>query len=325
MSYLETTRDVYRAAAQTVQPSLCCTPGPRFQLPGLDVPEVMEEMNYGCGTTVHLQDMSPGIDILYIGVGGGLEALQFSYFTRRPNSVIAVDSVPEMIDKARANLQIAHERNDWFKPEFVQFEQGDALKLPLPDERVDVAAQNCLFNIFTPEDLDVALREVHRVLKPGGRLSISDPICEKPIPEHLKDDERLRAECLSGALPLQAYLQRIVRAGFGTIEVRSRRPYRVLDRRRYDTNEDLVLESVEIVAVKTPVPKDGACVFAGETVIYVGDDEAFDDGKGHLVTRDIPLDVCRKTAGVFRSMEREDLIVTEPTWHYGGGGVLLGG
>lgn len=73
-------------------------------------------MNYGCGTTVHLQDMRPAIDILYIGVGGGLEALQFAYFTRRANSVIAVDSVQEMIDRARANLRLAESTNDWFRP-----------------------------------------------------------------------------------------------------------------------------------------------------------------------------------------------------------------
>ena len=111
-----------------------------------------------------------------------------------------------------------------------------------------------------------------------------------------------------------------MRAGFGTIEIRSRRPYRVLDRRRFGVDADLLLESVEIVAVKNPVPADGPCVFAGETVIYVGEDQAFDDGRGHLVQRDVPLAVCRKTAGNLKRLGRVDLIVTEPTWHYGGGG-----
>ena len=320
MSYLDTAHRLYRDAAASVHKSLCCTTGTRFQLPGLTVPRAMEEMNYGCGTTVHLQDLSPGLDVLYIGVGSGLEALQFAYFARRPRSVIAVDRVPEMLEVARTNFAEAERVNPWFQSEFVELLEGDAFALPLPDGRIDLVAQNCLFNIFTQQHLDVALAEVARVLKPGGRLVLSDPICEQPIPQRLRDDERLRAECLSGALPLDEYLGAIVRAGFGTLEIRSRRPYRVLDRRRFGVETDLLLESVEVVAVKGAVPSDGPCVFAGETVIYVGDDEAFDDGRGHVVQRDVPLAVCRKTAAALKRVGSVDLIVTLPTWHYAGGG-----
>ncbi len=320
MSYLETTHRLYRDAAAHVQKSLCCTSGPRFRLPGLAIPPAMAEMNYGCGTTVHVQDLSPSLDVLYIGVGSGLEALQFAYFTRRPRSVLAVDRVPEMLEVARRNLAEAERTNAWFRSAFVELLEGDALALPLPDARVDLAAQNCLFNIFTPEHLDVALSEVARVLRPGGRLVLSDPICEQGIPQRLREDERLRAECLSGALPLDQYLEHIVRAGFGTIEIRSRRPYRVLDRRRFAVAADLLLESLEAVAIKGPVPSDGPCVFAGETVIFVGEAESYDDGRGHLVQRDVPLLVCRKTAATFRALGREDLVVTSPTWHYAGGG-----
>ncbi len=320
MSYLDTAHHVYREAAAKIQRSLCCTTAPRFQLPGLQVPPAMEEMNYGCGTTVHLQDLAPSLDILYIGVGSGLEALQFAYFTRRASSVIAVDRVPEMLEVARRNFSAAERANDWFRSEFVELVEGDALSLPLPDERVDLAAQNCLFNIFTPEHLDTALAEVARVLKPGGKMVLSDPICEQSIPPKLRSDERLRAECLSGALPLDEYIAHVVRAGFGTLEIRSRRPYRVLDRRRFALDRHIFLESVEIVATRGPVPDDGPCVFAGETVMFVGDDDVFDDGRGHVVARDIPFPVCRKTAAAFRALGREDLVVTPPTWHYAGGG-----
>jgi len=104
------------------------------------------------------------------------------------------------------------------------------------------------------------------------------------------------------------------------VEIRARRPYRVLDRARYSVEQDILLESVEAVAVRSAVPEDGACVFAGETVIYVGGDKSFNDGRGHVIQRDVPLSVCRKTADRLRSLARNDLIVTAPTWHYAGGG-----
>lgn len=320
-SYLETTRDLYREAAAEPQAALCCTSSKPYDLPGLTIPTEMSEMNYGCGTTVHLRDLRSDMTVLYVGVGGGggMEALQFAYVTRRPGSVIAVDSVPEMLDKARANFTIAAAHNDWFDPSFVDLRQGDALDLPVADGSVDLAAQNCLFNIFVRDDLGHALREIRRTLRPGGQLVISEPVCDQPIPEDLRRDERLRAMCLSGAVPLEAYVAAIAAAGFGTIEVRSRQPYRVLDRRRYGIDADILLESVELAAFKDPVPEDGPCVFTGRTVFYTGEG-SFDDGAGHVVMPEVPLAVCDKTARWFESQERDDLFVTGSTYHYGGGG-----
>lgn len=318
--YLETVRDVYAEAALTPQPKLCCTTSPIWRLPGLRVPTVMQEMNYGCGTTVHPADLGPEDTLLYVGVGGGMEALQLAYFARRPGGVVAVDAVPAMLKKARANFQVAAEENPWFDPAFVSLRESDALALPVPDASVDVAAQNCLFNVFTREHLDRALAEMYRVLKPRGRLSLSDPIATRPIPAHLAADPRLRAECLSGALTYEEYIAAIVRAGFGTVEVRARVPYRVLDRERYSLDEHLLLESVEVVAIKDPMPEDGPCVFTGRTAIYFGPEESFDDGKGHLLTRDLPLAVCDKTAEALRRLERPDLLLTGSTFHYRGGG-----
>ena len=78
---------------------------------------------------------------------------------------------------------------------------------------VDLAAQNCLFNIFVEDDLKTALGEMRRVLRRGGQLLISDPISEEPIPERLRTDERLRAMCLSGAVSLEEYVDYITGAG----------------------------------------------------------------------------------------------------------------
>jgi len=319
-SYLDVAADFYREAALDPQEQLCCTTTPVWKLPDLDVPKAMIEMNYGCGTTVNLQDLDAGMSVVYVGVGAGLEALQFAYFTRTKGSVIAVDRVPEMLGLAQRNFEEAAELNTWFDPSFIDLRLGDALALPVDDNSVDVAAQNCLFNIFVEEDLRKALREMRRVLKPVGKLVLSDPVSPEPLPPHLQEDDRLRAMCLSGAQTYDHYLELLVDAGFGTIEVRSRQPYRVLDRERYGLDHDIILESVEIAAIADPIPADGACIFTGRTAIYVGPQETFDDGAGHVLPRDMPMPVCDKTAAKLSALERPDIVVTESTFHYRGGG-----
>jgi len=331
MGYKQTTRELYREAAVTPDPGLCCTTTPVWRLPDLVVPERMLEMNYGCGTTVHPRDLVGQPTVLYVGVGGGMELLQFAYFSRKPGGVVGIDPVAEMREASRTNLAEAAARNPWLREEYVTLLDADALDLSLADGSVDVAAQNCLFNIFETAppgsangqargDLERALSEMHRVLKPAGRLSMSDPVASWPIPEHLRADETLRAQCISGCLPYKRYIDRIVEAGFGSAEVRSRRPYRLLDRGRYDLDRDLLLESIEVCAFKVPVPGDGPCVFTGRTAIYTGPEASFDDGKGHVLTRDLPYPVCDKTAAALAGLGHPELTVTDPTWHYAGGG-----
>ena len=320
-TYLETTKDLYREAALTPDVGLCCTTTPVWQLPGLDIPKKMLEMNYGCGSTVHPRDLVNDPTILYVGAGGGMELLQFAYFSRRPGATIGIDAVTEMLDASRENFKEAEKLNPWFKSEFVDLRKGDALDLSsVEDETVDVAAQNCLFNIFHQEDLKKALNEMYRVLKPRGRLVLSDPICNTKMPESLKQDERLRALCLSGAIPLWDYIKMITDAGFGTVEVRAKRPYRILSPKHYDTPETIFIESVEICAIKDPMPEDGPCVFTGKAAIYFGNEEYFDDDKGHILMPNQPLAICDKTAGAIGSLGSEDIFISESTWFYDGGG-----
>jgi len=320
LSYLETTREYYRQVAETPEPGLCCTTTPRWALPGLHVPARMEEMNYGCGTTVHARDLVDSPTVLYVGVGGGLELLQFAWFSRRDGAVLGVDPVARMREAAAENLAAAERENDWFRAPFVDLREGDALDLPIESGSVDVCAQNCLFNIFEESDLERALAGMHRVLRPGGRFVLSDPVSPGELPAHLRDDQRLRAMCLSGAITFERYLELLVQAGFGTIEVRARRPYRVLDPARYGTEQPILLESVEVAAIKDPVPEDGACVFTGRTAVYFGTEPAMDDGRGHVMLRDQPLAVCDKTAAALQALGRTDLLVTPSTWFYDGGG-----
>lgn len=319
-TYLETTKDVYRKAALEPDVGLCCTTTPIWELPGLKIPTIMQQMNYGCGSTVHPRDLSNDPRILYVGVGGGMELLQFAYFSRQKAGVIGVDVVDEMLEASATNFEVAEQENPWFDRSFVDLRKGDALSLPIEDGSIDVAAQNCLFNIFTLDDLKLALAEMYRVLKPHGRLVLSDPICEQDMPESLRNDETLRALCLSGSLPLQDYIDLITEAGFGTVEIRARRPYRILDPSSYATDKQLYIESVEVCAIKDPMPADGPCVFTGQTAIYFGKDEYLDDNDGHVMLKDSPLAVCDKTAANLKALGRDDLFVSESTYYYDGGG-----
>ncbi|MCT7949231.1 arsenosugar biosynthesis arsenite methyltransferase ArsM [Ancylothrix sp. C2] len=320
MSYLETTAKFYAEVAETPQVGLCCVQSSPMQLPGLKVPKEMQDMNYGCGTTVHPAELTGNPTVLYVGVGGGLEALQFAYFTRRPGGTMAIEPVASMREAAMRNLKIAAQENAWFDVSFVEIREGDAFNLPVADASVDVVAQNCLFNIFEPEDLTKALQEVYRVLKPGGRLLMSDPIATRSIPEHLQKDQRLRAMCLSGALTYDEYIERIIGVGFGQVEIRAKRPYRLLDKQTYQLENDLLLESLDSVSFKVAVPPDGACVFTGKTAIYTGTQDYFDDNNGHILQRGIPAAVCDKTAKNLSGSNPDQILITDSTWHYVGGG-----
>ena len=125
---------------------------------------------------------------------------------------------------------------------------------------------------------------------------------------------------MSGALPLKDYIKMITDIGFGTVEIRAKRPYRILDPRNYDTHKLIYIESVEVCAIKDPMPADGPCVFTGKTAIYFGSEEQFDDNQGHVMLPNQPLAVCDKTGGNLAKLNREDLFISESTYFYDGGG-----
>ena len=320
MSYLDTTHDVYKKAALSPDIGLCCTTNPIWELPGLKIPKIMQEMNYGCGSTVHARDLTNNPKTLYVGVGGGMELLQFAYFSRQKEGVIGVDVVDEMLEASKKNFIEAELQNPWFSKEFVSLKKGDALNLPVEDNSIDVAAQNCLFNIFKIEDLKKAISEMYRVLKPHGKLVMSDPTCEQPMNQSLREDERLRALCLSGSIPIADYVKMLTDAGFGTIEIRARKPYRILDPLHYNTKEIIYIESIEVAAIKDPMPADGPCIFTGKAAIFYGKEDYLDDKAGHVLLKNQPLAICDKTATALSNLNRNDIYISESTFHYDGGG-----
>lgn len=320
MSYLDATNTLYKEAALTPDVGLCCTTNPIWELPGLKIPKIMQEMNYGCGSTVNARDLTNEPKMLYVGVGGGMELLQFAYFNRTKGGVVGVDVVDEMLEASRKNFKEAEKLNPWFKSEFVDLQKGDALNLNVADNSIDVAAQNCLFNIFKAEDLKRAIQEMYRVLKTHGKLVMSDPTCEQEMNDELRNDDRLRALCLSGSLPIAEYVKALTDCGFGTIEIRARKPYRILNPGAYPTDELIYIESIEVAAIKDPMPADGPCIFTGKAAIYYGDEDYFDDELGHILLKNQPLAICDKTAGALAALGRNDIFISESTYHYDGGG-----
>ncbi len=311
--YKQAVQDFYAAAAVKADPSLCCVDGAVWSFPGLAFPPRMLEMNYGCGSTVHPSDLSGEEPVLYVGVGGGVEALQFAYFRRRPGGVIAVDPVAEMREAAGRNLEEAARMNPWFRPEFVRIVEGTAESLPVEDGSVGVVAQNCLFNVFTDADLARALAEVERALAIGGRFSCSDPIATSPIPEALKRNATLRARCISGCTSYERYLAALHASGFQRLLVRARRPYRLLLPAEFpELEKPILLESLEVLAIKTGGTAPQPDVFTGRHVVYVGADR-FAAHDGNSFPAGIPLHVSDRLAAELG--ERPDFVVTPPTYH----------
>ena len=279
----------------------------------------MLQMNYGCGTTVDPRDLEAGDTVLYVGVGGGLEALQFAYFTRRPGAVVAVDPVAAMRQRARDNFAEAARLNPWFRPEFITLLDGSALELPAAAASVGLVAQNCLFNVFTRAHLDRALAEVVRVLRPGGKFCTSDPVTPAPLPAALADDATLPARCISGCQTLPDYLAALTGAGLARVEVRARAPYRCLHPTEYPAlAAPVMLESVEVVAYKLPPGEDGPEVFTGRTATYAGPRDRIDDGRGHVLRRGIPASVS--DAAAERLRRNPEVVLTGPTYHVRGAG-----
>ena len=244
----------------------------------------------------------PGNLVLDIGCGNGRNMEGYD-----KNHVYGIDTCPEFVE-------ICNERG-------FQVLQANMCHIPFPDNYFDHLLCIASFHHLSTEERRLeALREMHRVLKPHGRLVMSDPTCEQPMNDELRNDDRLRALCLSGSLSIADYVKALTDAGFGTIEIRARKPYRILDPKNYPTDELIYIESIEVAAIKDPMPEDGPCIFTGKAAIYYGDDDYFDDGLGHTLLKNQPLAICDKTAKALQDLGRDDIFFSPSTFHYDGGG-----
>jgi SAM-dependent methyltransferase len=204
-------REQYGKVAR--QDASCCgSPGDAalamgYQPEDLDALPEGANLGLGCGNPTALAALRPGETVADLGSGAGIDCLLAARRVGPTGRVIGIDMTDEMIARAQENAARAGLGN-------VEFHQGEIEALPLPDASVDVVLSNCVLALVP--DKARAFREIARVLRPGGRLAISDIVLERPLPPALRG--HAGAECLGGALPRAEYLQLIQAAGL--VEVR---------------------------------------------------------------------------------------------------------
>lgn len=167
-------------------------------------------LGLGCGNPTALADIKEGETILDLGSGGGIDCFLAARLTGKTGKVIGVDMTEKMINLARKNADEGGYDN-------VEFRLGDLEQLPLEDNTVDLIISNCVINLAP--DKARAFGEAYRVLKPGGRIMVSDLVVTEKLPEHIRKSFEAWAGCLAGAMIREEYLDVIKSAGFEKISI----------------------------------------------------------------------------------------------------------
>lgn len=173
-------------------------------------------MGLGCGNPIALASLKKGETVLDLGSGGGIDVFLAANKVGEKGWVIGVDMTPEMIRKAKSNVRKGGYKN-------VEFRLGEIENLPVDDESVDIIISNCVINLST--DKEKVFQEAYRVLKPKGRMIISDIVTDKELPEDIKRSFPAWADCIAGALVRKDYLNAIKKAGFSRIKVLAENVY----------------------------------------------------------------------------------------------------
>jgi len=198
--------------------SSCCDDSKPYTVADHPVPEA--ELGLSCGNPVAFSHLRPGDVVLDLGSGAGKDVFLAAEKVGDAGRVIGVDMTPEMLALARKNAVKFFATTGLSN---VEFREGPIEELPLQDASVDVVISNCVINL-SPDKPQV-FREVHRVLKPGGRMIVSDIVLNRPLPESAKNDADLYAACIAGALLREEYLDAIRCAGFARVELLSDHTY----------------------------------------------------------------------------------------------------
>jgi SAM-dependent methyltransferase len=181
-----------------------------------DLPDSVTESFAGCGNPVALASLQEGDVVLDLGSGAGLDAFMAARKVGPKGGVIGVDMTTEMTEKARLNAEKIGVEN-------VEFRQGDIEALPVENEAVDVIISNCVINLAP--DKSKVFTEAFRVLRPGGRMLISDIVLEATLPKEVRDEVASYTGCLGGAILKEEYLQLMRDAGFVDVKIVGESPF----------------------------------------------------------------------------------------------------
>jgi SAM-dependent methyltransferase len=168
------------------------------------------DLGLGCGNPQAIASLKPGEVVVDLGSGGGIDCFLAAKQVGENGRVIGVDMTPEMIDRARENTWNAGTRN-------VEFRLGEIEHLPIADATVDIVMSNCVINLSP--DKPAVFSEAFRILKPGGRLAISDIVATAPLPDEVRENVELHVGCVAGAATIDETRAMLAAAGFEQIRV----------------------------------------------------------------------------------------------------------
>lgn len=203
------------------------------------IPEEAMLASLGCGNPTALAELRLGETVLDLGSGGGIDVLLSARRVGPTGKAYGLDMTDEMLALANENKRKAGLEN-------IEFLKGEIEKIPLPDNSVDVVISNCVINLSA--DKDQVLREAFRVLKPGGRFAVSDVVTRGEINPEIRKSVLLWVGCVAGALEEVDYTKKLIKAGFGEIDIEPTRIYRVEDAR-----EMLAAEGIDVDAIAPQV------------------------------------------------------------------------
>jgi arsenite methyltransferase len=311
----------YGKAAVEVEACLCPPVSYDRELLKVIPVEILDK-DYGCGDPS--QYIGAGETVLDLGSGSGKACYIMSQIVGAGGKVIGVDFNPPMLALARNYQNSIGDQLGYHNVEFRRgriqdlktnlelvdsYLQGnpvrsvaDLAKLEeyenkiraeqplIADESIDVIVSNCVLNLVQPEDKKVLFAEMHRVLKRGGRIAISDIVSDEPVPDHLAKDQELWTGCVSGAFLEEDFLKAFEDAGFYGIHIEDFQsaPYRVV--------EGIEFRAITLTAYKG---KEGPCIERNQAVIYCGPWKQVIDDDNHVLLRGTHIAVCEKTFEIY--------------------------
>ena len=199
------------------------------------IPEQAVKASLGCGNPTALAELNPGETVLDLGSGGGIDVFLSARRVGPNGKAYGLDMTDDMLALARENQRKAGIEN-------AEFLKGEIENIPLPEDSIDVIISNCVINLSG--DKDRVFREAFRVLKPGGRLAVSDVVVRGEVPAEIRRNVELWIGCIAGALSEAEYREKLTSAGFSGVEIEPTRVYDIEDARAFLTGHLIDVDSI---------------------------------------------------------------------------------